>query len=45
MYDLAVAIQQERRCLASKHRVAASQRRDLTLSVGKYRLTISKADR
>lgn len=42
MYDLAKSIQEDRRHQADMQRIASSLPRERSLSVGRYRVTVSK---
>lgn len=42
MYDTAIAIQEDRRRLADIHRVALNLPKEHSLSLGRYRLTLTR---
>lgn len=42
MYDLAKAIQEDRRHQADRHRVVLNLPKERSLSVGRYRVTVTK---
>jgi hypothetical protein len=42
MYDLAIAIQEDRRHQADIHRVVSNLPKERSLSVGRYRVTVSR---